>query len=72
MRLRISHTDLVDPLVHALNETECFAARTGAHALDVFVPWLDRGGDVRQARMEILFFVRSWGLPHANFDVQLA
>lgn len=72
MQIRISDTDLVDPLVRALNETECFAARTGAHAVDVFVPWLDRGGDARQARIEVLFFVRSWGLAHAGFDAQLA
>ena len=72
MRIRISHPDLVDPLVRALNETDCSAARTGAHAVDVFVPWLrprrrpapgaDGGAVLR----------RSWGLAHAGFDVQLA
>lgn len=72
MQIRISRTDLVDPLVHALNETDCCAARIGAHALDVYVPWLGKGGDARQARMEVLFFVRSWGLPHTGFDAQLA
>jgi hypothetical protein len=72
MRIRISHSELVDPLVRALNETECSAARSGAHAVDVFVPWQERGGDPRQARIEVLFFVRSWGLEHAGFNVQLA
>jgi hypothetical protein len=72
MQIQISHSDLVDPLVRALNDTDCFAARSGAHAVDVIVPWLERGGDPRQARIEVLFFVRSWGLAHAGFDVQLA
>ncbi|MBA2384406.1 MAG: hypothetical protein H0V68_07065 [Actinobacteria bacterium] len=71
MKIRISRPDLVDSLVRALNETDCFAARAGAHAVEVFVPWLARGGDPAQARMEVLFFVRSWGLPHADFDAQL-
>lgn len=71
MQIQISHADLVDPLVRALNETDCSAARTGAHLLDVFVPWLDRGGDPRQARVEVLFFIRSWGLAHSGFDAVL-
>lgn len=71
MQIRISHSDLVDPLVSALNQTDCLAARTGMDEVDVFVPWLDRGGDVRQARIEVLFFVKSWGLPHAGFEAQL-
>jgi hypothetical protein len=72
MKIRISHCDLAEPLVQALNETECFAARTGADAVDVFVPWLSRGGDPGQARIEILFFIRSWGLSHPGFEAQLA
>jgi hypothetical protein len=72
MRIQISRSDLVDALVRALNETDCSAARAGAHLVDVFVPWLHRGGDPRQARIEVLFFVRSWGLAHAGFDAQLA
>jgi hypothetical protein len=72
VKIQINHCDLVEPLVQALNETECFAARTGADAVDVFVPWLTRDGDPRQARIEILFFVRSWGLAHAEFHAQLA
>ena len=70
MKLQISHSDLVDPLVQALNDTDCAAARTGAGALDVFVPWA--GADPHQARMEVLFFVRSWGLAYAGFDVRIA
>jgi hypothetical protein len=71
MKIRISHCDLVDPLVRALNETDCFAARTGAHALDVFVPWAVGNRDADQAGMEVLFFVRSWGLAHSEFDAEL-
>ena len=72
MQIRISHSDLVDSLVCALNQTDCSAARTGAHGVHVHVPWLERGGDPRQARIEVLFFIRSWGLPHVGFDAQLA
>ena len=71
MQIQISHPNLVDPLVRALNETDCPAARTGAHVVDVSVPWLERGGDPRQAVVEVLFFVRSWGLAHAGFDAVL-
>jgi hypothetical protein len=72
MQIQISQSDLVEPLIRALNATDCFAARAGTHAVDVFVPWLARGGDPGQARIEVLFFVRSWGLAHAGFDAQLA
>jgi hypothetical protein len=70
MRLRISDTNLVEPLVQALNDTDCAAARAGAKTVAVFVPWAGR--DPQQARMEVLFFVRSWGLAHAGFDARLA
>jgi hypothetical protein len=70
MRLRISDTNLVEPLVQALNDTDCAAARAGDDSVAVFVPWA--GADPQQARMEVLFFVRSWGLAHAGFDVRLA
>ena len=72
MRIQISHPHLVEPLVRALNETDCSAARAGAHVVDIWVPWLERGGDPRQAVIEVLFFVRSWGLSHAGFAAQLA
>jgi hypothetical protein len=72
VQIRISHSELVEPLVRALNRADCLAARTDAHAIDVFVPWLAQGGDPCQARIEILFFVRSWGLPHPEFEAQLA
>ena len=69
MQIRISPSDLVDPLVRALNETDCVATRAGADAVGVSVPW--SGREREQARMEVLFFVRSWGLPYAGFDARL-
>ena len=72
MKIQISRTDLVEALVHALNETDCVAARTSENAFSVSVPWAAHPGDPGQAQMEILFFVRSWGLPHAGFHAQLA
>ena len=70
VKIRISNPNLVEPLVQALNGTDCAAARAGAETVAVFVPWA--GADPQQARMEVLFFVRAWGLAHAGFDVRLA
>ena len=42
---RISHPELAPELVGALNETDCFAARTAIDTVEVFAPWLLDGGD---------------------------
>lgn len=64
MKLLLSHPELAPNLVRALNETDCFAARTGRHTIEVFAPWLLEGGDTRQAETELLFFVRAWASRH--------
>ena len=71
MKIRITHPHLADQLVQSLNETDCLAAPTSADCVDVFVPWLERGGDPNQARMELIFYVRAWGLTYPGFDVRL-
>src|SRR5829696_8619832 len=55
MKLLVSHPELARDLVCALNETDCVAARTGSHTLEVFTPWLLEGGDTAEAATELLF-----------------
>lgn len=71
MKIRITHPHLADQLVRSLNQTDCFAAVTTADFVDVFVPWLERGGDPAQARTEILFFVKAWGMAYPDFEARL-
>jgi hypothetical protein len=72
VKLLISHPELAPGLVSALNETECRAARTGRGAIEVFVPWLQDGGDDARAAMELLFFVRAWTLGCPEFRTVLS
>lgn len=72
MKIRLSHPHLADELARALNATDCFAASTDGGGVDVFVPWLERGGDPDQARTELLFFLRAWGNRHPGFEALLA
>ena len=71
MKLLVSHPALAPDLVYALNETDCLAARTGLHTVEVFAPWLLDGGDTAQAATELLFFVRAWASNHADFRATL-
>lgn len=71
MRIQISHPHLADQLVRSLNATDCFAALTDTNRVDVFIPWLEYGDDPAGARMELLFFVRAWGLKYPDFQVRL-
>ena len=71
MKLVLSHPELAPNLVRALNETDCFAARTGRHTIEVFAPWLLEGGDAHQTETELLFFVRAWAIDHAGFRATL-
>lgn len=71
MKLLISHPDLAPDLVSALNETDCFAARTARDTVEVFVPWLLDGGSTAHAATELLFFVRAWAAEHPEFRVSL-
>lgn len=60
MRFFVTPSELAPQLVRALNETDCVAARTGAHTVDVLAPWLLDGGDSTHAATELIFFVRAW------------
>ena len=71
MKLLISHPELASELVCALNETDCLAARTGSHTVEVFAPWLNHGGDTAAAKTEVLFFVRAWATGHPGFRATL-
>lgn len=71
MKLLISNPDLAPDLVGALNATDCMAARTGRHTVDVFIPWLADGGDTARAATELLFFVKAWSSEHPGFQATL-
>jgi hypothetical protein len=71
MRLLVTHPELALGLVEALNETDCVAARTGSHTVDVFAPWLLEGDEPAHATTEVLFFVRAWAYSHPEFRVTL-
>lgn len=71
MKLLLSHPDLAAPLVDALNETDCFAARTGPDTVEVFAPWLLDGGNAASAVAELLFFVRAWAGADSEFRATL-
>jgi hypothetical protein len=71
MRLLVTHPELALGLVEALNETDCLAARTGSHTLEVFAPWLLEGGEPAHAATEVLFFVRAWASGYAGFRATL-
>ena len=72
MKLLVSHPELAPALVGALNETDCLAARTSSHTVEVFAPWLLEDGDtVQAAELELLFFVRAWASSHPDFRASL-
>ena len=71
MRLFVTHPELAPELVQALNETDCVAARTGSHTVEVFAPWLLEGGEPAHAGTELLFFVRAWASGHPDFRATL-
>ena len=71
MKLLLSHPELAPDLVYALNETDCFAARTALDTVEVFVPWLLDGGNTAHAAKELLFFVKAWASSHPEFRATL-
>src|SRR5262245_40885650 len=60
VKIRLSHPDVAQDLVEALNRTDCLAARVAADTVEVLVPWLGNAADARQAATELRFFVRAW------------
>lgn len=71
MKLLLSHPDLAPDLVDAINETDCFAARTGSDTVEVFAPWLVDGGNAASAQAELIFFVRAWAGRYPDFRATL-
>ena len=64
VKIRLSHPDVAQDLVEALNRTDCLAARVATDTVEVLVPWLGNAADARQAATELRFFVRAWGIAH--------
>ena len=60
MKIQLSDPDAAAPLVAALTNSDCLATQTGFDTVDVVFPWLESEGDARQARMELVFFLRAW------------
>jgi hypothetical protein len=71
MKIRLSHPDRADDLRAALEAADCRAARTADDTVDVEIPWAETAGDVRQARLELAFFVRAWEAQHPGLRVAL-
>jgi hypothetical protein len=72
MKIHVSDARLAPALVRALNETDCAAALTAAHTVDVFMPWLgSEHGDVAHASAELVFFVRAWELRSGGFEAEV-
>lgn len=71
MRLFLTQPGDADELVQALNETDCVAARTGTHTVEVLAPWLLEGGDPAHAAAELVFFVRAWATDRPGFRALL-
>ena len=67
MRLLITHSELADDLVDALNESDCVAVRLTPDTVDVFLPWLLDGSSTAHAAAELLFFVKTWASRHPGF-----
>jgi hypothetical protein len=69
MVIRVSDSGLA----RSLNATDCAAALTAAHTIDVLLPWLDSesGEAETHASAELLFFVRAWGLRRGGFEAEL-
>ena len=74
MVIRISDSGQARSLVSALNQTDCAAALTAPHTIDVVLPWLDSesGEADAHASAELLFFVRAWGLRRGGIEAELA
>ena len=55
MRLFVTPAEVAPELVQALNATDCVAARTGRHTVEVLAPWLLDGADPAHAATELIF-----------------
>jgi hypothetical protein len=64
MKIRISHPSRADELRAALEAADCQAARTADDTVDVEIPWAETAGDLRQAWLELAFFVKAWEAQH--------
>ena len=60
MEVRINNPAWADELVEALNRGDCAAVRTGVDTLEVVFTSLEGEDDVRQAGLELVFFLRAW------------
>ena len=68
MRIRLSHPGVAGELRTALEEADCVAALNAEDTLDVELPWAVDDDEARQARLELMFFVRAWQAQHPGLE----
>jgi hypothetical protein len=71
MKIRVNNPSRADELRAALEAADCRAARTADDTVQVEIPWIESPGDVRQARLELAFFVKAWEAQHPGLRVAL-
>ncbi len=71
MKIHLSHPGRADELRAALEAADCRAARTAEDVLHVEIPWIETAGDVIQARLELMFFVKAWEAQHPGLTAAL-
>jgi len=72
MKIQLSDPSAAAPLIAALEQSDCLAARTGYDTVDVYFPWLLDESDAVQARMELIFFLKAWANRRPGLRTSLA
>jgi hypothetical protein len=68
VRIRLSHPGVADELRSALEDADCVAALDTDDTVDVELPWATDETDARQARLELMFFVKAWQAQHPGLE----
>ena len=68
MRVRISEANLLSQLVESLRSGDCVARAIDETTCEVVHT---TASDEREARIELLFFLRAWAGQHANVRAEL-
>ena len=67
MELQVSRPELLGALIEALRGAGCACAQL---ASDRCAVWHCDASDPREARVELVFFLRAWTLQHEPIDVR--
>ena len=71
MKIHLDDPARACSLLAAFDGSDCAASAEAGGTVEVVVPWVRSPEDIRQARVELLFFVRSWAAaqPGVSFRV---